>query len=107
MCLVCGATVAVMKKANIERHYRTKHANYVQYSGDERIRKVQSLKNSFRLQGNMFTKGSHKATGIVHASYIISELIAKKLKEFSDGEFVKECLVAAAEVLCPEKKGSI
>lgn len=39
----------------------------------------------------------------MHASYVVSELIAKKLKPHSDGEFVKECLVATAELLVPDK----
>src|SRR5258705_13123948 len=99
-----------MKEANSERHYRTKHTNYVQYTDDERIRKVQSLKNSFQLQGNMFTKRSHEATGIVHASCVISELIAKKLKPFSDGEFAENLSKnASLQQLksCVLKKGSI
>lgn len=39
----------------------------------------------------------------VHASYVVTELIAKKLKPHSDGEFVKECLFAEAELLAPDK----
>lgn len=26
VCLVCGESLAVLKKANLERHYSTKHA---------------------------------------------------------------------------------
>ena len=37
-------------------------------------------------------------------SYEISEAIAQKGKAFSDGEFVKHCLMIFAERACPEKK---
>jgi hypothetical protein len=43
------------------------------------------------------------AESYVKASYIIAQKIAKRSKPFSDREFVKECLVAAAEVVCPNK----
>jgi galactitol-specific phosphotransferase system IIB component len=43
------------------------------------------------------------AENYVKASYITAQKIAKMAKQFSDGEFVKQCLVAAAEVLCPNK----
>jgi hypothetical protein len=31
------------------------------------------------------------------------KIIAKKSKPFTDGEYVKECIMKAAEILCPEK----
>jgi hypothetical protein len=40
---------------------------------------------------------------VVKASYIIAQKIVNRSKPFSDGEFVKGCLVAAAEVVCPNK----
>jgi len=40
----------------------------------------------------------------VKASYLVAELLAKKSKPFADGEFIKECIVRVADVICPEKK---
>ena len=37
-------------------------------------------------------------------SYIVSNLIAQHIKPFSDGEFVKDCLMAVVDVLIPEKR---
>lgn len=34
---------------------------------------------------------------------MVSELIAKKLRPHAEGEFVKECIVATAELLVPDK----
>jgi hypothetical protein len=36
--------------------------------------------------------------------FSISQIIAKKSKPFMDGEYVKECIMKAAEILCPEKQ---
>lgn len=37
-------------------------------------------------------------------SYIISEKIVRASKPFTDGEFIKDCLLSAAEIMCPEQK---
>ncbi|PNF14661.1 hypothetical protein B7P43_G11733 [Cryptotermes secundus] len=39
----------------------------------------------------------------VKASYVIAELIAKNSKCFSESEFLKECLVKTADIVCPDK----
>ena len=38
------------------------------------------------------------------ASYAVSELIAEKMMPFAEGKFVKECLMAVVNIVCPEKK---
>lgn len=40
----------------------------------------------------------------VKASYIIAQKIAANLKPFTDGEFIKECMEAASEILYPAQK---
>ena len=42
----------------------------------------------------------------MQASFVVSELIVKKLKPHAEGEFV-ECLVAAVELLAPEKNQAV
>lgn len=37
-------------------------------------------------------------------SYVISEKIAGASKPFTDGEFIKDCLLRAAEIMCSEQK---
>ncbi|KAI3377191.1 hypothetical protein L3Q82_009102 [Scortum barcoo] len=44
-------------------------------------------------------------TAAVEASYMVSEMIAKAGKPFTEGEFVKKCILQAASIVCPEKKG--
>ncbi|GCC26309.1 hypothetical protein chiPu_0004725 [Chiloscyllium punctatum] len=40
----------------------------------------------------------------VKTSYVISHKIATNSKLFSDGEFIKECLLDSAELICLKKK---
>ncbi|GCC40276.1 hypothetical protein chiPu_0023979 [Chiloscyllium punctatum] len=40
----------------------------------------------------------------VRTSYVISHKIARNSKPFSDGEFIKECLLDSAKLICPEEK---
>ncbi|KAI3357069.1 hypothetical protein L3Q82_015456 [Scortum barcoo] len=42
--------------------------------------------------------------GAVKASCIIASEIAAASKLFSEGEFVKTCMLKAAELACPEKR---
>ena len=52
----------------------------------------------------VFTKRNTEAQNNVRASFEVSSLIASRLKPFTDGEFVKDCLLAVVDVVCPEKK---
>ena len=58
-------------------------------------------------QQNLFKKATTKADIWVHASYLVSKILAKRMRPFSDGEMVKECLEAVADVAFPEKKAII
>ncbi len=40
----------------------------------------------------------------VEASYVVSEMIAKAGKPFTEGQFIKDCMLKVADILCPEKK---
>ncbi|KAK0144404.1 General transcription factor II-I repeat domain-containing protein 2A [Merluccius polli] len=97
VCLVCGEALAVMKKANVERHYSSKHAKLDELRGQMHLDKINALRRSLGAQHAAFTEN------VTRASFVVSELIATKLKPHAEGEFVKECLVAAAELLTPDK----
>jgi hypothetical protein len=45
---------------------------------------------------------SAQSESLVKASY--AEIIAKKSKPFSEGEFVKECLESVADIIYPDEK---
>ncbi|KAK1333566.1 LOW QUALITY PROTEIN: hypothetical protein QTO34_005951, partial [Cnephaeus nilssonii] len=103
VCLVCGDMLAVMEKASLERHYSSKHAKLSELGGQMRLDKINALQRSLELQQAAFTQPGCDRDNVIQTSYVVSELIAKKLRPHVEGEFVKECMVAAAELLAPDK----
>ncbi|KFM71552.1 General transcription factor II-I repeat domain-containing protein 2, partial [Stegodyphus mimosarum] len=66
-----------------------------------REEKLKELKLGVKKQQSMFSKVLQESEAAVHASYVLSELIAKHSKPFTDGDFIKECLMKAGEIVCP------
>ena len=64
--------------------------------------KIGALQHSLESQQATFTR-SCDSDKIIQASYVVSQLIAQKLRPHVEGELVKECMVATAELLVPEK----
>ena len=105
VCLLRSESVSVMKEYNVMQQYVTKHsAKYDSFQGERRKEKVQNMIKNLKQQQSIFTKKNHNADNLLHASYIVSEKIAKHSKNHSDGEFVNDCLIVVAECLCPEKR---
>ncbi|KAI7800955.1 putative general transcription factor II-I repeat domain-containing protein 2-like [Triplophysa rosa] len=103
VCLICSQAVAVQKEYNIKRHYEIHAETYDKYTGQLRTEKVNNLALALKKKQPMFTKRSGTDEA-VKASYLIANEIAAASKPFSEGEFVKKCMVKAAELVCPEKK---
>lgn len=105
ICLICKQSVSVIKEYNIKRHYDTNHGKiYDKFVGKLRDEKFEELKKSLLHQTKLFDNIRKENIESVKCSYIIAEKIARASKPFSDGEFIKECIVSAVEVICPEKK---
>lgn len=68
-----------------------------------RLDKINTLHRSLGAQQATFTGPQTDRENIMRASFVVSELIATKLKSHAEGEFVKECLVAAAKLLASNK----
>ncbi|GFV82641.1 uncharacterized protein TNCV_1618701 [Trichonephila clavipes] len=79
----------------LKRHYEQKHG--------ERKAKLQSLKNNLTSQQYIFHKQTAQSNGIVSASFRVSHIIAKNMKPFTDGNYIKDSLIAAVEEICTEK----
>ncbi|XP_067947134.1 general transcription factor II-I repeat domain-containing protein 2-like [Watersipora subatra] len=105
VCLICQETVAVFKEYNISRHFTTKHANYAsKLSTKEREATAQRLVANLQAQQNFFHRQTAIQESRTKASFMLSFKLAKASKPLSEGEFVKECMVETASVLCPESK---
>ena len=51
-----------------------------------------------------FRKQTAEADKIVRASYDVSRVLARWMKPFSDGDFIKECHAAVVDSVCPEQR---
>jgi hypothetical protein len=105
VCLICSKVVSAPKEYNLRRHYETLHKDkFGVLEGRLRENKLKNLKCDLQRQQNIFTVGTKTNEAAVQASFIISQIIAKKSKPFTDGEYMKECVMKAAEILCPKKQ---
>lgn len=75
----------------MKRHYTTKHA--------------EEYKTCLLRQQDFFKKATKENNAAVEASYVVSEMIAKAGKPFTEGKFVKKRILQAASIVCLEKKG--
>lgn len=105
MCTVCLEQVSLLKQYNILRHYEAHHSKiYDGLQGQLRSDRINDLLAGLRKQLLTFTQGREVDEAAVKASYVIASEIALASKPFSDGDFVKRCMMKAADLLCPEKR---
>ena len=102
ICLICHSTINVPKLYNIKRHYEKHQSKYDNYEGLMRQEKLKELKFGMKKQQSIFSKELQENEKAVHANYVLSELIAKHSKPFTEGDFIKKCLIKAAGIVCPE-----
>lgn len=108
ICLICSFCISVFKEYNLKRHFETKHAAaFNKLQGEERERKIESLRRSLDQQKSVFTKASSTVDTCVEVSYEIASLIAKSGRPFTDGDFAKKCIMLASEKVCPEASSKL
>lgn len=106
-CLLCSYVCPVAKSFNLNRHYTNEHNSiYGNLTKEARLDIFEGLKRSLISQQEMFTKGKKESEKLLNASLVISHKIAKKLKPYKDGEYIKEVLKIVAEIICPEYTNS-
>ena len=110
VCLICGATVAISKRDNVERHYQTTHGSLNTNFPPKtalRAEKARELKAALTKQQTFFTRPLKKAKKATEASFRATHYLIKNKKTFSDGEIVKGALMRIAEtVFKDDKNGS-
>ena len=95
ICLICNQPVS---EYNIKRHHVSRHSSaYDKYPIEFRQDKVKELTKLLHGQKMVLWKVSLQQESVVKASYMVAEIIAKKSKPFTDGQFAKECIVRVAD----------
>lgn len=104
-CLICKQSLSVSKEYNLRRHYETNHSkNHDGYTEKMRDKKLNEMKKRLKFQHDLLLNVNKITDAAMKCSYVLSEKIAWALKPFTDGEFIKECLLSAAEIMCPEQR---
>ena len=99
--LKCKKMLAVMKKENLKRHYKTNHHELKNLDGELRKVKIEEFKKNLYTQQSVMTFFCSTNDNVLTVSYEVSEMIAKKLKPYDNGAWAKKLLVKAAEKLAP------
>ena len=98
VCFLCNQSVAVLKEYNISRHYATKQGTYGNnLSEAERQTRATELDRKLARQQNVLVKSTLAQKSPTHASFMVTYHIAKHNKPFSDGEFIKKCMLDVAD----------
>ncbi|GFY49036.1 uncharacterized protein TNIN_171661 [Trichonephila inaurata madagascariensis] len=103
VCLICRQSISILKSYKLKRHYEQKHGEIDKLTAGEWKAKLQSLKNNLTSQQYIFHKQTAQSNSIVSASFRVSHIIAKIMKPFTDGNYIKDCLIAVVEKICKEK----
>ncbi|XP_023413524.2 general transcription factor II-I repeat domain-containing protein 2-like isoform X1 [Loxodonta africana] len=104
-CLICRQSLSVSKEYNLRLHYETNHSkNHNGYTEKMRNRKFNELKKRLKLQHDLVLNLNKISDAAMKCSYVLSEKMAQASKPLTDGEFIKECLLSAAEIMCPEQR---
>ena len=100
--------MSIPKKSNLQRHYKALHST--KYDGDFSVNselrklKLKELKSKLSGQQSILTKSTTHSNNVTMASFKVSNLIAKKFKPFSEGDFIKEAFLEIADNLFDESK---
>lgn len=80
----------IFKDYNLKIHYLQKcTAKFNAYQGTLCRDKIAELTTSLSSQQNLFLKVKTRMDSFIEASSLVANLISKKSKSFTDGEFIK------------------
>lgn len=97
LCLICNQTAVVPKDYNVRRYFMScHHEKYDALTGKVREHTMTQLKAALVKQQDLFKKAVKTSDETVRASFVISELITKSSKPFTESLFIKKCLLEVA-----------
>ncbi len=98
-CLICLNTVPVLKEFTMRRHWEAEHraSNFASMSSEERKYAIDRLSGNLQKTTSFFRKQTDEADTILLASYEVSCILARRMKPFSNGDFIEESLVAVVD----------
>ena len=107
MCLICNECVAVLKDYNVRRHHIDKHSKFrssFPEGSQDRAAKIQSLLASYNRSCATMMRTCTAQERATAASLLVSWILAKKKRPFTDSETVKECMLAVVNEVINDDK---
>ena len=100
-----SADFSRLKEYNLRRHYASINADkYEKFQALQRKEKLDELLQCLKNQQSVFTHSRDISDSALKAGYPIAYEIAVSSKSFSEGEFIKTCMLKATKVVFPEKR---
>ena len=100
MCLICSQVVKTVNGDNAKQHFCHHTSNaYAKLKGEPRKICVENLKKSVRLQTSCKSTFTKSDNNHCKASYRLAYHLVVVGKPYSDGEFVKRCLINVAKCI--------
>jgi hypothetical protein len=106
LCLVCRETAAVSKQYNVRRHSETERPEVGKLDAHERKIKAANFVKYLSAEQQVLKKVKTKNVAATKVSFEISTEIAAAGRSFTQGDFIKKCMLMAVSGLCPEKRGT-
>jgi len=103
LCHVCRKVVSVPKEYNLRRHFETNHQNLANLDPHEKSLKAESLRVNLCSEQNFFKLSGNESATATRVSFEISRKIASAGKSFTEGEFIKKCMLSAVSSICPNE----
>lgn len=109
LCLICAldnkpCNLSLHMKSVLEKHYKKMHLEkgfLDEYPGKSNrdIYEILLQKFNSKIEQDNFNEN---LSDITKASYVISDMIARNNKCYSEGEFIKTCMVETSKLLFPD-----
>ncbi|XP_038158921.1 SCAN domain-containing protein 3-like [Cyprinodon tularosa] len=107
VCLICSETVALIKSANVKRHYETKHKAFDQSyppKSELRTQKIRCLAAQYDQSTRVLSRAFSAQQRANECSLRVAWVLGKHKKPFTDASIVKECMTEIAEALLDGKE---
>ncbi|GLV37440.1 hypothetical protein CBL_10594 [Carabus blaptoides fortunei] len=107
VCLMCNKTVAIVKTANLKRHYETTHQQFHKnfpLSSEARKGKLQAYLTSYKKSTALLVRCMSEQEKFTEAALRVCWTLNNHQKPFSESEVVKECKSEVATTLFEKKK---
>ena len=98
VCVLCCNKV-VCRTSSVKRHFETNHRDFYLKTKEEQREIISKAYKEKKMQSSNLMKFIGGSSNVTAASYIVSKEIAKHVKPFSEGQFIKQAWLECAPVL--------